>query len=61
MPPRPPKCRSCHTRTDKPVRGVCRTCYLYYRLAVARGETTWADLERAGLTLPGWVRRRKTK
>jgi len=33
-------------------RGMCHTCYEAARVVVKRGETTWAELEAAGLALP---------
>jgi hypothetical protein len=34
-------------------RGLCLCCYKRSLGRVRRGETTWPDLERAGLALPG--------
>jgi hypothetical protein len=33
-------------------RGLCMCCYKHCQARVRRGETTWSDLERAGLDLP---------
>ena len=32
------------------LRGVCRACYISHRRAITRGEATWEQLERAGVT-----------
>jgi hypothetical protein len=47
----PLTCLSCRERAAH-LRGVCDRCYTRHRIAVARGLTTWADLERQGLVLP---------
>jgi hypothetical protein len=54
----PVSCLTCRERVAR-TRGVCPRCYTRHKLAVARGETTWAALEAAGLVLPaqpgrGW-------
>ena len=51
-PNKPERCRTCGKRSPLPTRGVCWSCYYRHRFAVARGETTWLELEQAGLTLP---------
>lgn len=45
-----PKCLRCGVMAR--TRGVCVKCYDHYRNLVRDGETTWADLEAAGLVLP---------
>jgi hypothetical protein len=56
MPEGAPQCQTCRKRSPLLTRGVCRSCYIHFRLAVARGETTWEELERSGLTLPAGKR-----
>ena len=47
----PLSCLACRERLAH-LRGVCPRCYTRHKNAVARGETTWAALEAAGLVLP---------
>jgi hypothetical protein len=46
-----PLCRNCQ-QILAVARGQCDPCYQQSRAAVLAGETTWADLEAAGLALP---------
>jgi hypothetical protein len=50
-------CLTCRRRAARS-RGCCRTCYNRHLLAVARGETTWEDLEQQGRAAAGPRRRR---
>ena len=53
------RCRTCRKNPAGRTRGVCGGCYLRHRVAMARSATTWAALERAGLTLPAKKRGRQ--
>ena len=44
-------CLACRERAAH-LRRVCDRCYSRHRLAVARGETTWARLVAQGRALP---------
>ena len=49
-----PKCLNPECAITPPLaaRGLCGHCYAQARVAVSRGETTWAKLEAAGLARP---------
>jgi hypothetical protein len=51
MPNTPLYCLTCRARLARS-RGNCPRCYTRHKKAVARGKTTWAALEAAGLVLP---------
>jgi hypothetical protein len=44
-------CLTCRERLAH-ARGACGRCHSRHKKAVARGQTTWADLEAAGLVRP---------
>lgn len=44
-------CLTCHTRVAR-CRGNCSQCRRRHAAAVHRGETTWEELEKKGLTRP---------
>jgi hypothetical protein len=46
------KCRIAACRGKAKTRDVCDSCYRAARRAVIAGETTWEDLERAGVVSP---------
>lgn len=52
--PLPARCIACNAATigsNRACRGNCQRCYKAHRLMVVAGETTWAELERAGVVL----------
>lgn len=48
----PEKCLTPGCNGSVVARGICNSCYISHRAAVASGNTSWLDIVDAGLALP---------